>query len=316
MKDRFKYLSTLFILLLPGLLVLVGGYFQEVAGHVLLFLIQGYVAWFLLYKAGQPFFGYSVTMSLGAYGTIVLTEIYHWPILVAVVMGALMSCMMGIAIFLGTSRAKGFYVGMASFLLAILFPKVIDALKPITGGRNGLYFDGIYALMGTNTYFLILVVFTTAIVGFFFWLTTTRMGQILTLIAENDPLAQTVGLNTFKYKLLAYAIMGFFSGIGGALFVNYNGFISSVDIEVFTTVYIYFIPLIGGSRVCYGPLIGTIIVILVPDLFAAVERYQRILFGLIFILVLVFLPNGVGPGLEQLWKQFTQRFRKNPIATS
>ena len=316
MKDRFKYLSTLFILLLPCLLVLVGGYFQEVAGHVLLFLIQGYVAWFLLYKAGQPFFGYSVTMSLGAYGTIVLTEIYHWQLLVSVVMGTLMSCVMGIGIFLGTCRAKGFYVGMASFLLAILFPKVIDALKPITGGRNGLYFDGVYALMDTNTYYLILVFFTVAIVGFFFWLMTTRMGQTLILIAENDQLAQAVGLNTFKYKLVAYAIMGLFSGLGGALYVNYHGFISSVDIEVFTTVYIYFIPLLGGSRVCYGPLIGTIIVILVPDLFAAVERYQRILFGLIFILVLVFLPDGVGPSLERFWKQLVRAFRKVPVATN
>ena len=145
---------------------------------------------------------------------------------------------------------------------------------------------------------------------------TTRMGQILNLIAENDELAQTVGLNTFKYKLLAYVIMGLLSGLGGALYVNYNGFISSVDIEVFTTVYIYFIPLLGGSRVCYGPLIGTIIVILVPDLFAAVERYQRILFGLIFILVLVFLPDGVGPSLERYCKQLTLRFQKAPAATN
>lgn len=306
----------MFILLLPSLLVLVGGYFQEIASDVLLFLIQGYVAWFLLYKCGQPFFGYSVTMSLGAYGTIVLTEIYRWPLLVSAVMGTLMSCVIGIGIFMSTCRAKGFYVGMASFLLAILFPKVIDALKPITGGRNGLYFDGVYALMDTNTYYLILVVLTVAIVGFFFWLMTTRVGQTLTLIAENDQLAQTVGLNTFKYKLLAYAIMGLFSGLGGALYVNYYGFISSVDIEVFTTIYIYFIPLIGGSRVCYGPLIGTIIVILVPDLFAAVERYQRILFGLIFILVLIFLPDGVGPSLERLCKQLARTFRKIPVETN
>lgn len=316
MRDRFKYILTLIVVLSPSLLVLVGGYFQEVAGDVLLFMIQGYVAWFLLYKVGQPFFGYSVTMSLGAYGTIVLTEIYHWPILISAVMGTLMSGLMGIGIFLGTCRAKGFYVGMASFLLAILFPKVIDALKPITGGRNGLYFDGIYTLMDTNTYYLVLVFFTVAIVGFLFWLMTTRMGQILTLVAENDELAQTVGLNTFKYKLLAYAIMGLISGLGGALYVNYHGFISSVDIEVFTTVYIYFIPLLGGSRVCYGPLIGTIIVILVPDLFAAVERYQRILFGLIFILVLVFLPDGVGPSLERYFKQITLRFQKAPATTN
>ncbi|MBW1720798.1 MAG: branched-chain amino acid ABC transporter permease [Deltaproteobacteria bacterium] len=313
MKEHYKHIMTLVVLAVPSLFVLWGGYLQEISGHVLLFMIQGYVAWFLLYKAGQPFFGYSVTMSLGAYGTIVLTEIYHWPILLSMVMGSLMSCVVGVGIFLSTCRAKGFYVGMASFLLAILFPKVIDALKPITGGRNGLYFDGIQALVDPNTYYVVLVVCTLLIVGFLFWLMTTRTGQILTLIAENDDLAQTVGINTMKYKVLAYGIMGLLSGFGGALYVNFTGFISSVDIEVFTTIYIYFIPLLGGRSLCYGPLLGTLIVILLPDIFSGVERYQRILFGLIFVLVLVFLPEGVGPSVERYAKRLTQGFRRGPV---
>jgi ABC-type branched-subunit amino acid transport system permease subunit len=299
-KDRFSYMITFAVLLVPLLFVYEGGYNQEMSGYLLLFIIQGYAAWFLLYKAGQPFFGYSVTMSAGAYATAVLTEIYQWHILLSVGVGCIAGGLIGVGIFLATCRAKGFYVGMASFLLAILFPKIIDALKPITGGRNGLYFNGLQDMIGYEAFFLLLIAMTILLVGYLFWLMTTRTGQILTLIAENDQLAKTVGINTFVYKALAYAIMGFISGMGGALYVNYTGFISSVDIEVFTTVYIYFIPLLGGAAVCYGPLIGTLIVILVPDLFSEVERYQRILFGLMFIVVLVFLPGGVGPRLEAL----------------
>jgi ABC-type branched-subunit amino acid transport system permease subunit len=306
-KDRFSYILTLVVLLIPAALVLVKGYYQEISGYVLLFVIQGYAAWFLLYKTGQPFFGYSVTMSTGAYGTVVLTEIYRWPILASMAIGCLMACLVGVGIYLATCRAKGFYVGMASFLLAILFPKIIDALQPITGGRNGLYFTGLQDKIGHDAYFLLLILMTVLLVGFLFWIMTTRTGQILTLVAENDQLAQTVGINTFKYKALAYVIMGFISGLGGALYVNYTGFISSVDIEVFTTVYIYFIPLLGGSSVCYGPLIGTLLVILVPDVFSEVERYQRILFGLMFVLVLVFLPEGIGPRLESLFSRLARR---------
>jgi branched-chain amino acid transport system permease protein len=306
-KDRFSYTLTFAVLLVPLLLVSEGGYYQEISGYLLLFIIQGYAAWFLLYKVGQPFFGYSVTMSAGTYATAVLTEIYQWHVLLSMVTGAIAGCLIGVGIYLATCRAKGFYVGMASFLLAILFPKIIDALKPITGGRNGLYFNGLQDVIGYNAYFLLLITITILLVGLLFWLLTTRTGQILTLIAENDQLAKTVGINTFLFKVLAYAIMGFVSGLGGALYVNYTGFISSVDIEVFTTVYIYFIPLLGGATVCYGPLIGTLIVILVPDLFSEVERYQRILFGLMFVLVLVFLPGGIGPKLESL---FTGMFKR------
>ncbi len=316
MKDRYSYILTLAFLLIPAALMPEGGYYQELSGHVLLYVIQGYAAWFLLYKTGQPFFGYSVTMSTGAYGTVVLTEIYGWPVLLSMVAGCVLACLIGMGIFLATCRAKGFYVGMASFLLAILFPKIIDALKPITGGRNGLYFNGLQEVIGYDSFFILLVVMTLLLVGFLFYLMTTRTGQTLTLISENDELAQAVGINTFVYKILAYGIMGLISGLGGALYVNYTGFISSVDIEVFTTVYIYFIPLLGGSAVAYGPLIGTLIVIMIPDLFSEVERYQRILFGLMFVLVLVFLPEGVGPRLESFIKKLIQRLRPSTAAAA
>ena len=303
MKDRYEQIGTVLILLLPLLFVLRGGYIQEVTGYVYLFLIQGYAAWFLFFKSGQPFFGYSVTMAIGAYGTIVLTEIYKWPLLASIFISAAMATMVGVVIFISTSRARGFYVSMASFLLAILFPNLIDALQPITGGRSGLYFSGITAIIGYETLYLLIIFLTAAITALFFWIMGTKAGKILTLISENDQLTQAVGINTLKYKIFAYTVAGFISGFGGALYVNYTGFVSSVDIEVFTTLYIFFIPLIGGSRVFYGPILGALFVILMPELLVPVERYFRIFFGLIFILVIVLLPEGLAPNLQKLLRK-------------
>lgn len=299
MKDRYEKIATILILLIPLLFVLRGGYLQQVTGYVYLFLIQGYVAWFLYFKSGQPFFGYSVTMAIGAYGTIVLTTYVEGFLLPSMLVSAVAASLVGVLIFVATSRARGFYVSMASFLLAILFPKLIEAMQDITGGRSGLYFTGLLGLTGYRNLYLLVIFMTVVIVGFFFWLMGTKTGKILTLISENDQLTQAVGLNTFTYKVLAYAVAGFISGIGGALYVNYTGFVSSVDIEVFTTVYIFFIPLIGGSRVFYGPILGALFVILVPELLVPVERYMRIFFGLIFILVIVLLPQGLAPSVQR-----------------
>ncbi len=303
MKGRYEKTGTVLILLLPSLFVFRGGYLQEVTGYVYLFLIQGYVAWFLFFKSGQPFFGYSVTMAMGAYGTIVLTEVFRWPLFASILISAALATVIAVTMFLSTSRARGFYVSMASFLLAILFPKLIEALQPITGGRSGLYFSGITALVGYKALYLLVIFLTAAIVAFFFWIMGTKTGKILTLISENDRLTQAVGINTRRYKILAYSIGGLISGFGGALYVNYTGFISSVDIEVFTTLYIFFIPLIGGSKVFYGPILGALFVILVPELLVPVERYLRIFFGLIFILVIVLLPEGLAPNLQKLLRK-------------
>lgn len=307
MKGHYEKIGTIGILLIPLLFVLRGGYLQEVTGYVYLFLIQGYVAWFLFFKSGQPFFGYSVTMAIGAYGTIVLTEIFKWPLLGAMMISAAFAPVVGVILFLSTIRAKGFYVSMTSFLLAIMFPQLINALQDITGGRSGLYFSGMTAFMGYKTLYIIVILTTVVVVTFFVWIMGTKTGRILTLISENDRLTQAVGINTFRYKLLAYTIACFISGLGGALYVNYTGFISSIDIEVFTTLYIFFIPLIGGSSVFFGPFLGALFVILIPELLVPVERYYRIFFGLIFILIIVLLPKGLAPSLRRVFEKIRKK---------
>jgi branched-chain amino acid transport system permease protein len=286
--------------MVPIAFVLRGGYLQQVSGYLYLFIIQGYVAWFLFFKCGQPFFGYAVTMAIGAYGTIVPSIGGERYLLLSMLLSALAAAVVSVVIFVATSRARGFYVSMASFLLAILFPKLVEAMQNTTGGRSGLYFSGLSGPLGTRNLYLLVIVGTVAVVAFFFWIMDTRTGKVFTLIAENDRLAQSVGIDTFSYKVVAYAIAGFISAIGGALYVNYTGFISSVDLDVFTTMFIFFIPLIGGSRVYYGPILGALFVILVPELLVAVERYLRIFFGLIFILVVVLLPEGLAPGILRL----------------
>jgi len=306
-KGHYEKIGTIGILLVPLLFVLRGGYLQEVTGYVYLFLIQGYVAWFLFFKSGQPFFGYSVTMAVGAYGTIVLNEIFKWPLLPAMIISSAFAPVVGVILFLSTIRAKGFYVSMTSFLLAIMFPQLVNALQDITGGRSGLYFSGMTDFVGYKTLYIIVILITVVIASFFLWIMGTKTGKILTLISENDRLTQAVGINTFRYKLLAYTVAGFISGLGGALYVNYTGFISSIDIEVFTTLYIFFIPLIGGSTVFYGPVLGALFVILIPELLVPVERYFRIFFGLIFILVIVLLPTGLAPNVQRLFRKFRKQ---------
>lgn len=295
------------VLVLPASLVLVGGYTQWVTGYLYLFIIQGYVSWLLFFKTGQSFYGYSATMALGAYTCVVLQRFLNVPSILQIVLGALFSSLLAIVFFLCTSRAKGFYAGMASFLLAILFPKLIEALYPITGGRSGIQFPGLSLFLGSSNFFLLVILITVVIVAFILWLINTRVGKIFTLISENEDLAQATGLNTFNFKLLAYAIAGFVSGLGGALYINYTNSISSVDINVFTSVSIFFIPLLGSKRSEYGPVIGALFYILIPELFSSIERYLDILYGLAYILVMIFLPDGIIVGVGRVMNKLLSK---------
>ena len=310
MNDRYKELGTVAILLLP-LLFLLGEdpYLPYVSSMILLFVFQGFLSWFLLFRVGQFYFGYSVTMALGAYATIVLAEKFLWPIWAAGLVGCFMGLVLNILVFFATIRARGFYVGMVSFLMCLLFPMVIEGLRDLTGGRSGMFFDGWSVTHGEEWMFVVIVLATAALAGGLFLFLRTKTGSVLTLISQNDDLTKTMGINTTWYKALAYGLAGFFSGLGGVLYVNFNGTISSVDVDAFTTVYIYFIPLLGGKRVPYGPLIGALIIKLTPELFTSLERYLSMIMGLVFVAVIIFLPNGLGSLID---KALNRIFKPDP----
>ena len=311
MKGRYSELGTVILLLVPLLFLFAGPYWSYISTVIYLFVFQGYVAWFLLFRCGQFFFGYSVTMGCGAYCTIVLTEVYGWPILLSGLVGCVLAALVAVILFFATIRARGFYVGMVSFLLCLLFPMVIEGLRPITGGRSGLFFDGLGSTIGESTLYVIIIVSTAVLVALIFAFMRTKTGAVLTLISENDELAQTVGINTSWYKALAYVIAGFMSGLGGFLYVNFNATVSSVDVDAFTTIYIFFIPLLGGRSVPYGPLIGALIVKLAPELLASVERYQSIIMGMVFALVIVLLPDGLGASIGGFFQKAFLKVQKH-----
>jgi len=293
-----------------------GGYHQWLMGFILLYMIQGYVAWFIFSKCGQPFYGYAVTMAVGAFSTIVSSEMYGWPVWGGILLGGVLSSLLAAGLFVATSRARGFYVGMVSFLLVILFPSLIEALRDITGGRSGMSFLGLMGAIGYEGLLWLIFGVTLLIVGGLFLLLRSKVGQILTLIAENDELAKAVGLNTFKYKLIAYAVMGLLSGWGGGLYVNYIGSISSVDLGVIATIYITFIPIVGGTKVAFGPLIGTLFIRLIPEALAGIEKYLSIIFGAAFVLVMLGLRGGIGDNLMVYLSRVFQRLRRAPKGVS
>jgi len=309
MKSRpyQEVLTVIAIAVLAVVFIQMGGYSQWLTGYVLLYLIQGYVAWFLFSKCNQPFYGYAVTMAIGAYATIVPVEVYGWPLWEAMLLGGILSSLVAAALFVVTSRARGFYVGMVSFLLVILFPNVVEGFRDITGGRSGISFGGLSSSIGYYGMLWLILGVTLLAAAFFFWLLRTKTGRILISIAENDQLAKTIGINTFKYKLLAYAVAGFVSGLGGGLYVNYIGSISSIDLNVTTTLYITFIPIIGGTNVAFGPLLGTLFIRLVPEALTSMERYLDMIFGAMFIFAVLGLPGGIGNFLHRWGNRLSRK---------
>jgi branched-chain amino acid transport system permease protein len=272
-------------------------------------VLQGYVAWFIFYKVGQPFFGYAALLGVGAYTTGVAVNTYHLPMFLATLLAISLTAAIAVGMYLATCRQKGFYMGLTSFLIVILFQSIVAA-SPILGKSWGITLkSGWEDILGFSNFYIITSIAIVTCVGIIFWIMRTETGKIFTLICENEELAKAVGIYTARYKIIAYLIGGIIAGFGGSLFINYIGIITPEDVSMMVTMKIFFLPLIGGPGYLFAPLLGGFIVIWLLEIFKFAEYYLPILIGISYILVIGFAPEGIGHYLVQFAKRIA-RIRK------
>jgi branched-chain amino acid transport system permease protein len=304
------------LIALPLLFVPIGGYYQWLLGYTYLLVLQGYVAWFLFYRVGQSFFGYAALLGMGAYVTGVAVHTYHWPMLAGMFVAVLATAAVSVAMFLATCRQRGFYMGLTSFLIVVLFQSVATA-SPILGKNGGIVVESAWrGIMEFGSFCVLISTAMVACIGVIFWIMRTETGKVFTLICENEELAKAVGIHTTEYKLMAYLVGGIIAGFGGALFINYIGIISPTDVSMEATMEIFFLPLIGGPATLYGPLLGGLIVIWLAETFRIVEYYLPIVIGMSYILVIGFAPEGVGHYIEICVKYVLRRQAKQRVTGS
>ena len=121
----------------------------------------------------------------------------------------------------------------------------------------------------------------------------SRIGEAFDACRENEELAQAVGINTSKYKIIALVISAMFIGASGGLYAQYLTYISP---EIFGWYYIatpLIMVIIGGAGTIAGPILGAVIFTFVPELLRAIADYRLAIFGLIMIVGIIFMPDGI-----------------------
>jgi branched-chain amino acid transport system ATP-binding protein/branched-chain amino acid transport system permease protein len=137
-----------------------------------------------------------------------------------------------------------------------------------------------------------------------------RLGRTLLALQGSEIAAQSVGINVFRYKVLAFVISSVYAGIGGVFFAHQNGFINSDTFVFSLSVSFLTSALMGGSGTLFGPLVGSIVLNLIPTIFASLQEYQLYIYGGIILVTIVFLPKGIVGSLRQM--PLLVRLRRKP----
>ena len=130
-------------------------------------------------------------------------------------------------------------------------------------------------------------------------------GRTFKAVKENEDLAASIGISPFRAKLIAFVASTFFAGLAGALYASYIGFLSPEVSDFHVTFEILIYTMIGGIGTMAGPIIGAIILPVISEMLHALAAYRMVAYGVLLILVMIFVPSGIVGGLKILWARRT-----------
>jgi branched-chain amino acid transport system permease protein len=253
-------------------------------------LLYGYVGLMPLMFAGIA--------GIAAYAMVALTRDLGWSFWLATPVASAGAALVGVLLGLPSLRLKGFYFTLCSLvtqtvltLAFIFFPRFTNGdtgLNQIAppewfGGKPlaGVWFDFLLAAVGVGG---------TALCA---WLVPTRLGQRFIAIREDDVLAEVLGINVVRNKIIAFFVVSLYASIGGCLYATYVGFISPRAFDVLTSMNIWLFAAFGGRGTILGPVLGAVVLAPIPYLLQELQAFKDVLSGVLIIVVTLALPGGV-----------------------
>jgi len=249
-------------------------------------------------NAGQLNFGIPAFMAIGAYSSALLTMRLGIPFIAAFFAAGILAAVVSLIIGYPSLRLKYVYF----LMLTLGFVEVVKAVgirwESLTGGPDGLpgippiSIAGIELVTKMSQYYFALLV-TLVILLVLYRLENSRFGLIVKSIDQSEELGETVGINTYAYKMLAFAISSFFCGLTGSLYAHNMTFIQPAlfcfMLQIFVVIYCF----VGGLGRFSGPIVGAVLLSLLTEPLRGFQSFERIFFALILISVVLFLPGGV-----------------------
>jgi branched-chain amino acid transport system permease protein len=317
LKDRFTII-VIILLILPFIFP-----FTELATEILIFALLAVAFNLMLGYAGLLSFCHASLFASGAYTMGILLVRFDINVflgmLAAAVVGALISLIIGwISI-----RRHGIYFAMLTLAFNEVIYFTIFELKDLTGGDDGLRGVhrpdvGIGSLsfsvqepMAFYFFVLFIVVVSILIIR---RITDSPFGSVFLAIRENEQRAESVGYKVRDYKIVAFVVSGFFSGIAGALFCMHIKYVALSFCHWSLSGEVVMMSLVGGIGSLYGPMVGAGLVTVMQDFFSTIWDRWLLIMGAVFVVFVMFFQGGVWEGIETLISYCSQKLKRKEIS--
>ncbi len=294
------------IVILP---LLLGPFFAQVIALVALYILMGFGLNITLGLAGLLDLGFVAFFAVGAYTVGLFTSLAEYglldvPFWVALPFAMLFASIFGAILGLPILSIRGDYLAIATLgfgeIIRILAGS--NLLLPLLGGPRGIInipkpieVPSTNFLAGPVQIYYIALIFAALVAFVALRLRAGRIGRAWVAIREDEDVAEAVGVNLIQTKLLAYILGAAFAGLGGAIFAGLVGSIFPSSINLFVSINVAAIVIVGGMGSIPGVVLGALFLIGIPELFRELQDYRFLFYGFALIGMMLYRPEGLWP---------------------
>ena len=263
---------------------------------------------FLTGYAGQVSLGHGALVGLGSYATALLMVDAHWSFWAAAAAGMAIATAAGLAMALPALRLSTWYFALVTLTFAQVVTDLLVEWRGLTRGFSGIVGIPAPAIGGrplspTEVYLTVAACVVLAFLAIRN-LTRSRYGRGM-VAARDNPLAATAsGISLLRIKLFAFAVSAALAGLAGAFYAVQKTVLTPEDFSADFSIFFLLIIVVGGLGRLWGPVIGTLIFFLLPELLGPLQSWRLLIYGVILLVLMVFAPHGLmGMAYWQRWRQ-------------
>ncbi len=314
MTGRNKWISLGVLAVLIALLPLFfpSGYYYRVGALIFVNALSVVGLVILIGYAGQISLGHAGFAGIGAYACALAPEHLGLPPALAVLLGAVVSGVMAALIGKPILRLKGYYLAVATLGFGILVSMVLTNERALTGGPDGmnvadlglrsLLRDMGWRLSGGEFWYMICGVVLLVGAWLALNLFDSPSGRAMRALHGSEVAASTVGVDVPRQKLRAFVISAVYASVAGSLLALQNGYITPDVAGFMHSVEMVTMAVLGGVGSVLGATFGAAILTLLPQVLTVFAEYEQLVLGLVMVLVMIFLPQGLLPSIARRLK--------------
>jgi branched-chain amino acid transport system permease protein len=263
---------------------------------------------------GQMNFGHALFFGVGAYTAAILNLHAHIPPWGSIPLAGLAAVLAGLVIGIPCLRLRGTYLALTTLAFPIILMGIVFAMPDLTGGELGV--SGLDRISNSRlgdyyvTAILMLVLCTIM------WkITDSNTGIIFHAIREDEVAVRASGINTTRYKLMAFCLSGFFAGISGGLYAHFMRIAGPSTLEVSMSFTVVIWAVFGGIVTIYGPVGAVFILFPLLEFFRFWPEFRMLMFAVVILLILLFMPEGLLPWVRDKIEKECPRCKIRNVAT-